>query len=170
MPWTTPETFTAGQTLTAASMNIISDDLSAIAPDGIGAWASYTPTISGGSITLGTGGVIAGKYLRVGRAVIVQAGFALGTGGSLSGGPLSFSLPVGAATTTSRIQIGTVWMYDASGAAYALGVCELQSAASTVQFRVIKSGGTFDGLGGANPWTWAASDSLALSITYEAAS
>lgn len=28
MPWTTPETFTAGQTLTAASMNIISGDLS----------------------------------------------------------------------------------------------------------------------------------------------
>ena len=27
MPWTTPETFTAGQTLTAASMNIISGDL-----------------------------------------------------------------------------------------------------------------------------------------------
>jgi hypothetical protein len=27
MPWTTPETFTAGQTLTAASMNIVSDDL-----------------------------------------------------------------------------------------------------------------------------------------------
>lgn len=27
MPWTTPETFTAGQTLTAASMNLISGDL-----------------------------------------------------------------------------------------------------------------------------------------------
>jgi hypothetical protein len=26
MPWTTPETFTAGQTLTAASMNVISDN------------------------------------------------------------------------------------------------------------------------------------------------
>lgn len=170
MPWTTPETFTAGQTLTAASMNAISGNLDAVAPDGIGAWASYTPAISGGSITLGTGGLIAGKYLRIGRAVIVQAGFALGTSGSLSGGPLSMSLPVAAATTTSRIQVGTVWMYDSSAATYALGVCELQSAVSTVQFRVIKSGGTLDGLGGANPWTWAASDSLAFSITYEAAS
>jgi hypothetical protein len=28
MPWTTPETFTAGQTLTAASMNVVSGDLS----------------------------------------------------------------------------------------------------------------------------------------------
>jgi hypothetical protein len=30
MPWTTPETFTAGQTLTAASMNLISDNLNAL--------------------------------------------------------------------------------------------------------------------------------------------
>jgi len=31
MPWTTPETFTAGQTLTAASMNVISGNLDALA-------------------------------------------------------------------------------------------------------------------------------------------
>jgi hypothetical protein len=30
MPWTNPETFTAGQTLTAASMNIVSDNASAL--------------------------------------------------------------------------------------------------------------------------------------------
>ncbi len=30
MPWTTPETFTAGQTLTAASMNVLSGNLNAL--------------------------------------------------------------------------------------------------------------------------------------------
>ena len=33
MPWTTPETFTAGQTLTAASMNIVSGNLSYLYDD-----------------------------------------------------------------------------------------------------------------------------------------
>lgn len=170
MPWTTPETFTAGQTLTAASMNALSGNDAMLADIGSrAAWTEYTVTASGGSITAGTGGTVNGRWFRVGRLIIVQAGFSLGTGGSLAAGPISLSVPV-AAATTARPQIGSVWMYDQSAAAYAFGVCELQSGASTVQFRNVRSGGTFDGLGGANPWTWAANDGLTFAITYEAAS
>lgn len=48
MPWTTPETFTAGQTLTAASMNAISGNLGALAR-GYVTHATYTT--NQGSIT-----------------------------------------------------------------------------------------------------------------------
>jgi len=46
MPWTTPETFTAGQTLTAASMNAISGNLNAL----------YAPTRQLAYVTRGASG------------------------------------------------------------------------------------------------------------------
>ena len=41
MPWTTPETFTAGQTLTAASMNAINGNITAVAR-GVMAYKTFT--------------------------------------------------------------------------------------------------------------------------------
>ena len=46
MPWTNPETFTAGQTLTAASMNLISGDLSFL-PRGRVGYAEVTAVQTG---------------------------------------------------------------------------------------------------------------------------
>lgn len=56
MAWTTPETFTAGQTLTAASMNLISGNLTALPRGRIG-YAEVTAAQSaiGSSITDLTG-------------------------------------------------------------------------------------------------------------------
>lgn len=80
MPWTTPETFTAGQTLTAASMNIVSGDLSHLYSNTARGRLAYT------SITSGTNSAItslvdinglsvtftaeAGRYYRVSGYII----------------------------------------------------------------------------------------------------
>lgn len=133
-----------------------------------GAWTSYTPTVGSGTITVGTGGSNSAKYAKYGRTVMVQGLVSLGTGGSMSAGPINLSLPFAAATGVGGL--GVSEGYDASAATFAIGVVELQPGAQVVNFRFTIAGGSIQGLGGTNPWTWAASDALSWMITYEAAS
>lgn len=165
MAWTTPKTdFDPGDVLTAAEMNAIGENLVTIGE----AWTEYTPTVAGGTITLGAGGENVARYIKPGRLVMVEGRLLFGTGGSASAGPITFSLPVAARTGFGAV--GTSLAFDSSGATYAIGHCEVASAASVLNFRWIISGGTIKGFGGGDPWTWAASDTLQWAIFYEAAS
>ena len=78
MAWTTPETFTAGQTLTAASMNAISANLNAL-PRGYIDSAELSSSQSGiTTVTDLTGGSVtftaeADRYYRIIGSVLVSA-------------------------------------------------------------------------------------------------
>jgi len=77
-------------------------------------WSSYTPTFT--NVTLGTGGKRYGRWLKVGRLVIGEAGFELSSSGEVTG-TVQCSLPTPAANPgggvrymgAGRAQIGAVF-------------------------------------------------------------
>ena len=163
MPWTTPETFTAGQTLTAASMNIVSENLRTIAPDGLGAWTTYTPTIT--NVTVGNGTRV-GRYCRVGRVVSFFVSFTLGSTSAVSGSPV-ITLPV----TAYAARNGAFYAFadDAGVSGYPLHV---YSDTTTAQLFAVSASGTYAAIAGMSatvPFTWGSTDSFYLAGTYEAA-
>jgi hypothetical protein len=163
--WTQPKTdFSPGNVLTAAQMNAIGENLVTIGE----AWTEYTPTVAGGTITLGTGGQNVARYIETDALVMVQGRVLFGTGGSAASGPITLSMPTAARTGFGAL--GQSLAYDASGSTYGLGTVELASGASVVNMRFMVAGGTIKGFGGNDPFIWAAGDALSWTIFYEAAS
>jgi len=167
MAWTTPETFTAGQTLTAASMNAISDNLDAVG----GAWTSYTPTWT--NLTVGTS-TQDFKYLNAGKLYVVRFKVTLAAGFSISGSP-EFSLPQ--SVTANAGYIGTSpwglgFVYDVSGPAYMTFIVPGTGVLDRARFAVLTDIGTHIAFGGVNattPATWAAGDIFSGQFMFEAA-
>lgn len=132
------------------------------------AWTPYTPAVTNGSVTLGTGGTITGAAVKIGRTVHVRGSIGLGTGGSISGTGARISLPY---TAGAGYQYGTLLGYDASPGVWSTGVAEIPGGASYFNALFTACTGSFTPgfLGASTPWTWAASDGLFWQITYEAA-
>ena len=169
MAWTDPETFTAGQTLTAASMNAISDNLNAIGD----AWTSYTPSLS--NLTLGTGGTVTGYYVQVGQFVWVDIVAVLGSSGySVSNNP-EFGLP-NSTTFASRYTanvstVGTALAVETGANSRYQGYARVQTT-STVAIGMANVSGSYIATSGVNstaPFTWNAADEFHLHFWYEAA-
>lgn len=164
MAWTNPETFTAGQTLTAASMNAISGNLSALGD----AWIAYTPSLT--NITLGNG-TLQFEYMNTGKLYAVRFAYEHGSTSSITGNP-EFSTPNGStidANSTSHA-IGTGTARD-SGASVYPGTVVPGSSLYT-NFRVLVYNATLTyatltGLSSSVPFTWATGDKLHGTLVYE---
>lgn len=161
MAWTTPETFTAGQTLTAASMNIISGNLDAVG----GAWADWSPTWT--NVTVGNG-TVAAKYAKAGRLVVFSLVFTLGSTSSISG-TIGFSPPSDLrATLIGNFDVGL----EDSGTALYIGYGRA-NATNRIDLGSLNAAGTYlrDGAtSGTVPFTWGTNDRVMVNGTYEAAS
>lgn len=111
MSWTTPRTWVAGETVTAAMLNAqIRDNLSVISPLGdITALTAYAPAL--GAVTtapsLGTGGAISGAWLRIGALASGNFSILFGTAPSAGSGSYLVSLPTPAAASQPLGVIGT---------------------------------------------------------------
>jgi hypothetical protein len=137
-----------------------------------GAWQLYTPALTATTTnpTLGTGSVAFGHYYQIGKQVTVQFRIVFGTSGVNAGSGLyRVSLPVTPETTTICIY-GTFWAYDSSAAASAIGALNITSG-GLIQFlySAAAPSGNSSEITNAAPWTWAASDQLRGTLTYEAA-
>lgn len=177
MPYpATPKTWVAGDVLTAAQLNAeVRDALLGAFPLGPpdAAWTAYTPALTAATTnpTLGTGSAAHGRYTRIGRTIIGRAIVAFGTSGVAAGsGSYRFSLPVMPATHTGASPnggrlIGQAFLWDNSATNVDLGFLWIPSAG--VQYAQINTDPT--GVTDALPWVWAASDSLEIAFTYEAA-
>ena len=152
-----PFPFTAGQVLTAAQMN------------GIGEVLSYTPTMT--VWTLGNG-TLTGTYARVQKLIAVTIRLTFGTTTAAAASPPVFTLPVNA-TNAFEMQSGLNGAaLDASaGGIYAIG--GLTNTVSTVSAATQAVNGTYIGAGQGLtttvPFIWTTSDTLTLSIVYQAA-
>jgi hypothetical protein len=167
MPWTTPETFTAGQTLTAASMNVISGNLDALG----GAWTAYTPTWT--NLTVGTS-TQDFKYLNAGKLYVVRFKITLASGFSISGAP-QFTLPDSASFNSSYVStqpVGVAQLFDDGAFSYHASVNPVSGTLSRAQFALHNSSSTYAYFGGLNattPITWAAGDVWSGTFMFEAA-
>lgn len=167
MAWTNPETFTAGQTLTAASMNAISGNLNAVG----GAWTSYTPTWT--NVTLGSATQDC-AYRRTGNTVEVRILLTL-SGSTITGDPEA-TLPDGDTMRTYdhvRFPLGLAGMFDNSTNATYMGwVTPSGSTYARVRFALLNASGSYGStfsMSATTPFAWANNDKLMAHFTYEIA-
>ena len=115
MVWTTPGTWVAGETVTAALLNThVRDNLNAIG----GAWTSYTSSW-GASTTnpsLGNGTLVA-AYMQAGKYVAYRILLTAGSTTTVGSGFYTFMLPT-SANTPNAIGVGSGMFSDSSGALY----------------------------------------------------
>jgi hypothetical protein len=159
MAWTDPRTWVAGETVTAALMNThVRDNQKAIGD----AWTTYTPTFSGGISAIGNATVTA-KYIKAGKLVIGEVKVVMGSTTTYAAAGIAVTAPANMAIT-GTMAIGSAYMVDASAGFGYVGVV---TPASATAFAV-----GYSGTGGVTnliPFTWANTDTLSFSFTYEAA-
>jgi hypothetical protein len=137
-------------------------------------WVAWTPVLGGVGWSLGTTGSAAvGYYCKIGKTVHFTARLTFGTAGatfSAVNRP-SVTLPVTATAAAGNVDFVTsIAYYDSSATLRYLGSCDFQTAAMSL-FCWNSAGTYLVGAAVINtaPFTWAASDEIHISGTYEAA-
>jgi len=168
MAWTTPITFSAGATLTAAQLNSnLRDNLNAAFPGGT-TWAAWSPTYA--NLTIGNGTVVA-RYIQVGSLVIARWQFTLGSTSAVGTGP-TVSLPVTSASTgytAAANPLGQVTFVDTGVGRYN-GVATYSS--TTVLGITAQDVATYVrqvSVSATVPFTWVNTDIMMFQVVYEAA-
>ena len=165
--WSTPPTFTAGNTLTGAQLTTYLKDNTQYLYDLFNnAWSSYTPTITQSGTVAKT--MSYGKYAQFGKFVIATVDMAI-TGSGTSGNVITCTLPVNRAYTTTAYNIGTFYAVDQSTASIFRGLVRTVAGAQTINFLDVTGGVTIGNGGGAYTFGLANTDALQFTIQYEAA-
>ena len=133
-------------------------------------WSSgtYTPTWSGGGVSIGNGSIY-GRWQKTGKTIHVQIYL---TGGSTTnwGGATGWTLSVPEIGATDTVAYGgTVFVVDNSAALIYSGIALLGSGATSFSMYPTTAGsaGPFNST---YPITWATSDYIIVSLTYQTAS
>jgi hypothetical protein len=137
----------------------------------IGAWSSFTPTLGGTGWSLGTTGASAiGNFCQIGKTVHFGMRLVFGTSGATFGaGRPTVSLPVDAASDTPDFIINIAYV-DTSASIRYLGTAD--NAITQLDMFCWNAGGSYVsslGVTSSVPFTWATSDAIFISGTYEAA-
>jgi hypothetical protein len=135
-----------------------------------GVWTSYTPTLTAFTTnpTLGSGGGVSGRYIKLGKTVIGQASIIFGSSGVNAGaGTYYISLPINR-PTNNEFALGSAVMRDASSS-YIGQNGTVQGTGAGADKAVIVYGGSAFSASATGPWTWAASDQIFINFTYEVA-
>jgi len=171
MTWTTPRTWVAGETVTAAMLNAqVRDNLNVISPLGdITQLTQYTPVLTATTTnpTLGTAGTISGAYSRIGGQV--AGTFTLVFGTTPSSGSGSYLVTVPAAANSQQplgTVIGAARALDASASTYTTYTAELFSTTQMV-FRVGNNNNV--NWGSTSPAAPAVNDTMSGNYIYGAA-
>jgi hypothetical protein len=153
----------------APGEDILADDVLTVGT--AGAWTAYTPAWSGtgGSPSVGAGGSLVGRYKQIGKIVHVAVYMLLGTAPSFPTGGWAWSLPVNASAISDIIRNGSAYYNDSSalGSGHFVGICSMQPLLSVTKFFAF--GGVSNQVTSIVPFTWAAADKAAFTLTYEAA-
>jgi hypothetical protein len=155
---TTPATWTAGEIPTAGKLNTeIRDALTNLQA----AWVDYVPVWTSAGSTLGNG-ILNGSYTRVGNTVDFQIFWQAGTTTTYGAPTWQFSLPLGC-VTPSPLFMGVcrdaspITYYPLYGRGFASGVtCQIGT-----------TGAAMANLTSTAPFTWAVSDQISISGSYE---
>lgn len=102
----TPRTWAAGETVTAAELNAEIRDAFTNLQAG---WTSWTPTLTAASTnpSLGTGSSL-GVYSRIGKTVYYRGRVLFGSGATFGSGTYSISLPVASSGSTLLVGSGLI--------------------------------------------------------------
>lgn len=160
--------------LTAGTANAFNVDssgnLTACANITTGVWTTFaTSWTTGGSAPSIGNGTITARYSRVGRMITYLISLSAGSTTNFGTGEFRFSLP---ATQSTAIGSNGFYVGDAlgidTGTGLYMGVSVIDNTNNFV--RVFKGDGTTNPWSNTVPFTWGNTDSLNISITYEASS
>lgn len=132
-------------------------------------WTTYTPTLN--NVTLGTGYTLSAAYAQIGKTVVVQFYFALGSTSAITG-DMNFSLPVNQASSNRSASVGTCVVTDSSPATRYPGTVLLSGTPGYAFIRVGNAAGTYltqVAVSSTVPMTWATADSISTTIIYQGA-
>jgi hypothetical protein len=159
MAYTTPRTWVAGETVTAANLNThVRDNEIAL----YGTDSSYTPTLSQGASTNIAKTVNHARYVQVGRLVhcyVTLTSTAAGTAGSA----ITVTLPVTASGHVNPQTLGNGYYYDASATTY-YTMAAFYATSTTVQF--IADNASAGVVGTTPAVTVASSDIVSFHVVY----
>lgn len=164
MAWTAPRTWVALEDATAALFNVhLRDNFKAIGD----AWTSYTPAWTGSTTNPVIGnGTIAGRYMQAGKYTTFRVVITMGSTTTYGSGQYSVSLPFAASSATFHMT--DAFYYDGSnrkgyGRTLASGTTAALFTPGTT------AGGADRTVTNLVPFTWANTNILVVSGTYEAA-
>lgn len=137
----------------------------------VGAWDTYTPTVTNWVIGNGT---MVGRWAKFGRMVIAEIRVTFGSTSTFSSNPI-FTLPVARVATTniSFESVGLAMARDDSTGNPVSGFTRMYNTDSTIQPSFVETASAFGYLQVATPtlpFTWTTSDELTMQAIYEAAS
>lgn len=160
---TTPRTWVAGETVTAALLNTeIRDALTGIQAY----WAVYAPTLLATTTnpTLGTGSYASGIYIQIGKTVIGEMVIIFGTSGTAAGsGSYLVTMPVAMHSADFSVGEGRVVCAGLHTEVYAE-----YNTATTVYMRYSSArvNGTSNNVTNTTPGAWAINDVVRLKFRY----
>ena len=155
---------------TDTSKSLIYNGTAWVQTENLGAWTTYTPTLT--NIAVGTGGSAKneGRYIRLGSLVMFEIQITLGTsGGSVSSGAIGATLPpitqqaANHCSFSARLRDAGTAIFDTLTDNSTLGRVEV--------YAVLTSGAYASGATPSStvPFTWAANDEVVIWGFYEAA-
>jgi hypothetical protein len=132
-----------------------------------GAWTTFTPTWT--NLTVGNGTYGYAKYKQIGKTVFFAISFVFGSTTSVSGNPLSLTLPFDRFSTsfTGNFMGNCI---DAGVANYPCTINMSTINASLILIRPINASGTYaiaSEVTSTIPFTWGTNDRLEISGIYE---
>ena len=126
-------------------------------------WTAWTPTVGGAGWALGNG-TITGSYVQLGKLVTCRVLITWGTTSTFGASALTLTSPVNSLSTAA---VGTTIATHA-GSIY-VGFC-YPATATTIQPLTIASAAGLSGVvSTSSPFAWVSTDTLIVSLTYEAA-
>lgn len=165
MAWTSPRTWVAAETVTAALMNThVRDNLKALGD----AWTSWSPSWTAVTTNPAIGnGTISGAYMQAGKLVHFWAEITMGSTTTFGSGGWQLNLPVSEAAHRWGFQ-GLLRDTSASSDFTFIGS---RTGASLLSLRCdpTTAGNAIRNVTDTVPFTWASTDVLFLQGTYEAA-
>ena len=166
MAWTTPRTWTTGELVTAAFMNThVRDNLLALT-----AWQAWTPTLT--NLNIGSTGTQTARYVHAAGWVHYHYTATL-AGSGISVGAVNITLPVEPASHyVESVAIMGNASYLEGGVANYVGNARLDSDGDAVDLKALATASNHLSsapLSSTVPFTWGATDVIAVSGTYEAA-
>lgn len=132
------------------------------------AWTSFTPTLGGTGWAIGDG-TAAGLYVKSGKTVHLRIKITFGASSTFgSGAALTLSLPVTGLGGQAGFGMQSIFQDTSAGALYR-GAVAIGNTTTLTCYSTTNANGAMSGLLSTTPFTWATTDLILISGTYEAA-
>ena len=129
----------------------------------LGAWTAYTPTLGGTSWSLGSG-TATFRYVQIGKIVHVAGVLTFAADSGFGTGNLTLTLPANYASS-GRFMVNAVFYDSSTGSTYQGG--GYFASTNQISVRPLGTAGLHGTLNSTTPFTWATSDQIYVSATYE---